>query len=51
MIVNIVIGVLIFAYAAWTVYRFIQKSKKGKCSGCSEEKSCPSNSCEEKSKL
>lgn len=45
MIVNIVIGTLIFAYAAWTLYRFIQKSKKGKCSGCSEEESCPSGDC------
>lgn len=48
MIVNIAIGVLIFTYSAWTVYRFIQKSKKGKCSGCSEEQKCSLDSCEDK---
>lgn len=48
MIVNIIIGAVIFAYAAWTIYRFIQKSKKGKCSGCSEEQKCSSNGCEDK---
>lgn len=51
MFVNVVIGGLIFAYAAWTLYRFIQKSKKGKCSGCSEDQNCSSNCCEEKDKF
>ena len=40
MIFNISIGVLIFAYAAWTIIRFYRKSKEGKCSGCSSKKRC-----------
>ncbi|HET6873105.1 MAG TPA: FeoB-associated Cys-rich membrane protein [Sporolactobacillaceae bacterium] len=40
MIVSFVLGILIFGYAAWTLVRFIQKSKKGKCATCSLSKSC-----------
>ncbi|QDX95721.1 FeoB-associated Cys-rich membrane protein [Brevibacillus laterosporus] len=45
MVINFVIGTLIFGYAAWTLWRYVQKSKKGKCSGCSEEKKCLSACC------
>lgn len=40
MLVSILLGVLIFGYAGWTLYRFIQKSKKGKCATCSISKQC-----------
>ncbi|WP_445486532.1 FeoB-associated Cys-rich membrane protein [Niallia sp. 03133] len=45
MVVNIVIGGLIFLYAGYTLYRFVQKSKEGKCSSCSISKSCEAKSC------
>jgi hypothetical protein len=43
MIASIVIGVAIFAYAGWSLKRFINKSKKGKCAACSINESCSSN--------
>ncbi|MDN9012774.1 FeoB-associated Cys-rich membrane protein [Brevibacillus laterosporus] len=45
MILNIVIGTFIFGYAAWTLWRYVQKSKRGKCAGCSQEKKCSSACC------
>lgn len=40
MIINILIGVLIFGYAGWTMWKFINKSKQGKCAACELKKSC-----------
>ncbi|MGC4377936.1 FeoB-associated Cys-rich membrane protein [Fictibacillus sp. Mic-4] len=40
MVISVVIGVLIFAYAGFTLYRFVKRSKMGKCAGCSLNKSC-----------
>lgn len=40
MIANIIIGLLIFGYAGWTVYRHIQKSKEGKCGTCELKNNC-----------
>ena len=45
MIVNIVIGAVIFGYAGYTLFNFVKRSKKGKCAACSMNKSCQSNSC------
>lgn len=45
MIANIVIGGLIFGYAGWALWRFIKKSKEGKCAACSAKKSCPGSTC------
>ncbi|MGM0904383.1 MAG: FeoB-associated Cys-rich membrane protein [Bacillota bacterium] len=45
MIVNLIIGAAIFGYAAWALYRFIEKSKKGKCAACSIEPVCNSKTC------
>jgi hypothetical protein len=45
MIVNVVIGGVIFGYAAWALYRFFEKSKKGKCAACSIENVCNSKTC------
>ncbi|MBP1932107.1 FeoB-associated Cys-rich membrane protein [Ammoniphilus resinae] len=42
MLINILLGVLIFGYAGWTLYRFVRKSKEGKCAGCSIKNSCKS---------
>jgi hypothetical protein len=44
MIANIVIGAVIFGYAAYAFVRFINKSKKGKCAACSDHES-PSSQC------
>ncbi|GAM14657.1 FeoB-associated Cys-rich membrane protein [Mesobacillus selenatarsenatis] len=43
MIANILIGGAIFGYAGWAFYRFIKKSKEGKCAACSIQSSCSSN--------
>lgn len=43
MIANILIGGAIFGYAGWAFYRFIKKSKEGKCAACSIKSSCSSN--------
>ncbi|MBC1435651.1 FeoB-associated Cys-rich membrane protein [Listeria rocourtiae] len=40
LLINILIGSLIFGYAAYALIRHIKKSKSGKCSGCHLEKSC-----------
>lgn len=44
MIANILIGGAIFGYAGWAFFRFIKKSKQGKCAACSLQDSC-STSC------
>ncbi|PLR83920.1 FeoB-associated Cys-rich membrane protein [Bacillus sp. V33-4] len=43
MIANIVIAGAIFGYAGWALFRFINKSKQGKCASCSIKKSCSQN--------
>ncbi|MFN7249388.1 MAG: FeoB-associated Cys-rich membrane protein [Anaerobacillus sp.] len=48
MIASIIIGIVIFSYAAWSLYKFIKKSKAGKCSGCSEGTSCSVSECNDK---
>ncbi|MDQ0178076.1 FeoB-associated Cys-rich membrane protein [Bacillus chungangensis] len=40
MIASIIIGTAIFSYATWALVKFINKSKKGKCSACELQKSC-----------
>lgn len=40
MVANIIIGTVIFGYAGWTLYRFIGKSKKGKCGACDLNEVC-----------
>jgi len=42
MIANIIIGAAIFGYASWSLVRFINKSKKGKCAACDLKNSCSS---------
>lgn len=49
MLASILIGVLIFGYAGWTLLSYVKKTKKGKCAGCSLSKTCVS-SCGDMSK-
>jgi hypothetical protein len=45
MIANIVIGAVIFGYAAYALVRYINKSKKGKCAACSDHELNSSSCC------
>ncbi|UII56832.1 FeoB-associated Cys-rich membrane protein [Cytobacillus spongiae] len=49
MFANIVIGTAVFGYASWAIYRFINRSKAGKCAACSIRESCSTN-CSSQSK-
>lgn len=42
MLLNILLGVIIFGYAGFTIFRFIKKSKQGKCATCAMKKGCQS---------
>jgi hypothetical protein len=42
MVVNLIIGATIFGYAGWSLVRFINRAKQGKCAGCHIENSCTS---------
>ncbi|WP_379966879.1 FeoB-associated Cys-rich membrane protein [Ectobacillus sp. sgz5001026] len=41
--INYVLGALIFSYAGLSLFKFMKKSKKGKCATCELNKSCRSN--------
>lgn len=43
--IEIVIVAILFAYAGWTIYKSVKKSKKGACASCSMNKSCSSGGC------
>ncbi|AVK99024.1 FeoB-associated Cys-rich membrane protein [Lysinibacillus sphaericus] len=51
MIINVVIGGIIFGYAGVTLYKSIKKQKKGKCAACSLQKSCTTNTCAPPAKI
>ncbi|WP_426606445.1 FeoB-associated Cys-rich membrane protein [Bacillus licheniformis] len=40
MLFNITIGALIFSYAAWTLIKFVKRSRKGKCAACELNRTC-----------
>ena len=40
MLVNLLIGVVIFGYAVWTLVGFIRRSKEGKCGACDLNRNC-----------
>ncbi|WP_397539342.1 FeoB-associated Cys-rich membrane protein [Rummeliibacillus pycnus] len=42
MIASFIIGIIIFGYAGWTIYRHVQKSKEGKCGACELKNNCKS---------
>ncbi|QHZ44988.1 FeoB-associated Cys-rich membrane protein [Bacillus sp. NSP9.1] len=39
---NLIIGGLIFGYAAWTLVKLVKRSRKGKCAACELNRSCQS---------
>ncbi|MDQ0153714.1 FeoB-associated Cys-rich membrane protein [Robertmurraya andreesenii] len=45
MVVNIIIGGAIFGYAGYALWKFISRSKQGKCAACDIKNSCSSNHC------
>ncbi|WP_460012359.1 FeoB-associated Cys-rich membrane protein [Lysinibacillus sp. CTST325] len=51
LLINILIGCIIFGYAGIALYKSIKKQKKGKCASCSLQKSCSSNTCVPPSQL
>ncbi|KKB74030.1 MULTISPECIES: FeoB-associated Cys-rich membrane protein [Bacillus] len=42
MLFNITVGTLIFGYAAWTLFKFVKRSRKGKCAACELNRTCQS---------
>ena len=40
MIFSIFLGLLIFGYAGWALYRSVMRSRKGKCASCGLSKTC-----------
>ncbi|WP_066058883.1 FeoB-associated Cys-rich membrane protein [Robertmurraya korlensis] len=42
MLVNILLGGIIFGYASFTFIKHIQKSKQGKCAACAVKNTCQS---------
>ncbi|MCM3150643.1 FeoB-associated Cys-rich membrane protein [Priestia megaterium] len=45
MIINILIGVLIFGYALCHMTKFFRKSTQGKCASCAQQSSCATDDC------
>lgn len=45
MLFSILIGVVIFAYAAFTLIRFVKKSREGQCASCALKDHCNTASC------
>ncbi|CAH0197391.1 MULTISPECIES: FeoB-associated Cys-rich membrane protein [Priestia] len=45
MIINILIGVLIFGYALYHMTKFFRKSTQGKCASCAQQSSCATDDC------
>ncbi|MFB5675043.1 FeoB-associated Cys-rich membrane protein [Paenibacillus terreus] len=45
MLVSIVIGMLVFGYAGWTITAYVRRTKAGKCAGCSLSDSCGASRC------
>lgn len=44
MVVNIILGAVIFGYAGYALIRHIQKSKQGKCAACAVKDACKDTS-------
>ncbi|SFJ76829.1 FeoB-associated Cys-rich membrane protein [Thermoflavimicrobium dichotomicum] len=40
MVINFLLGTLIFGYSGWVLYRYFQKTKQSKCAACSVKESC-----------
>ncbi len=50
MLVSIFIGVIIFGYAAYILWKSFQKSKQGKCAGCAIKNTCQGSICVQEEK-
>lgn len=37
---DLLVGLTVFGYASYTLYRFTQKAKSGKCATCELESTC-----------
>lgn len=44
--VSILLGILIFGYAAWMLVKQIQTSRKGKCAACAIKNACGQTDCQ-----
>ncbi|GER67699.1 hypothetical protein BpJC7_02400 [Weizmannia acidilactici] len=42
---SILLGIAIFAYAAFTLIRFMKKSREGQCASCALKDSCGKANC------
>ncbi|TDM00737.1 FeoB-associated Cys-rich membrane protein [Macrococcus carouselicus] len=40
LLINLLLALLIFGYATYTLVKFFKKSKEGKCNSCSVNKDC-----------
>ncbi|WP_173400570.1 FeoB-associated Cys-rich membrane protein [Listeria floridensis] len=40
MLVNLLLGGLIFGYTAYALVRYVKRSKKGNCAACELEEAC-----------
>ena len=45
ILINGLIGAVIFGWAAISLYKSIKKQKAGKCAACALQKKCPTNIC------
>lgn len=46
MLINGILALLIFGYAGWTLYRYVKKSRQGRCASCEIQKACQTKSSE-----
>jgi hypothetical protein len=44
--INWIIGIIIFSFAGWMLFKNIKKSKQGKCPSCSSGHSCGGEDCQ-----
>jgi hypothetical protein len=51
LLINVIIFVAIFCYAAYTLYKFFNRSTQGKCGGCDTDCSCDINASSELNEL
>lgn len=45
LIINLLIGCVIFGYVGFTLYKSIKKQKAGKCASCALQKDCSTSTC------
>lgn len=50
IIINVLIGCVIFSYVGYTLYKSIKKQKAGKCASCALHKNCSTTTCNTASK-